>query len=151
MRSELYIFIINCIEDMFETCRCDVAEISEGISSEAYGIDTDGSMKDDFIKGIDGRLDDMIADTDSLRNRMIDMKSLVWIRSRVDELLAENANLRDANSFMTDIYRDIESMVSSDMYDERTVAILKQAEGFAGDIWHSITKRFMTENGNGWD
>ena len=93
----------------------------------------------------------MIADTDSLRNRMIDMKSLVWIRSRVDELLAENANLRDANSFMTDIYRDIESMVSSDMYDERTVAILKQAEGFAGDIWHSITKRFMTENGNGWD
>ena len=151
MRSELYIFIINCIEDMFETCRCDVAEISEGISSEAYGIDTDGSMRDDFKKGIDGRLDDMIADTDSLRNRMIDMKSLVWIRSRVDELLAENANLRDANSFMTDIYRDIESMVSSDMYDERTVAILKQAEGFAGDIWHSITKRFMTENGNGWD
>ena len=136
---------------MFETCRCDVAEISEGISSEAYGIDTDGSMRDDFKKGIDGRLDDMIADTDSLRNRMIDMKSLVWIRSRVDELLAENANLRDANSFMTDIYRDIESMVSSDMYDERTVAILKQAEGFAGDIWHSITKRFMTENGNGWD
>ena len=151
MRSELYIFIINCIEDMFETCRCDVAEISEGISSEAYGIDTDGSMRDDFKKGIDGRLDDMIADTDSLRNRMIDMKSLVWIRSRVDELLAENANLRDANSFMTDIYRDIESMVSSDMYDERTVAILKQAESFAGDIWHSITKRFMTENGNGWD
>ena len=151
MRSELYIFIINCIEDIFETCRCDVAEISEGISSEAYGIDTDGSMRDDFKKGIDGRLDDMIADTDSLRNRMIDMKSLVWIRSRVDELLAENANLRDANSFMTDIYRDIESMVSSDMYDERTVAILKQAEGFAGDIWHSITKRFMTENGNGWD
>ena len=151
MRSELYIFIINCIEDMFETCRCDVAEISEGISSEAYGIYTDGSMRDDFKKGIDGRLDDMIADTDSLRNRMIDMKSLVWIRSRVDELLAENANLRDANSFMTDIYRDIESMVSSDMYDERTVAILKQAEGFAGDIWHSITKRFMTENGNGWD
>ena len=53
MRSELYIFIIDCIEDMFETCRCDVAEISEGISSEAYGIDTDGSMRDDFIKGID--------------------------------------------------------------------------------------------------
>ena len=151
MRSELYIFIINCIEDMFETCRCDAAEISEGISSEAHGIYTDGSMRDDFKKGIDGRLDDMIADTDSLRNRMIYMKSLVWIRSRVDELLAENANLRDANSFMTDIYRDIESMVSSDMYDERTVAILKQAESFAGDIWHSITKRFMTENGNGWD
>ena len=151
MRSELYIFILDCIEDMFEKTRCDVAELSEGISSDAYGIDTDGSMKDDFIKGIDGRLDDMIADTDSLRNRMIYMKSLVWIRSRVDELLAENANLRDANSFMTDIYRDIESMVSSDMYDERTVAILKQAEGFAGDIWHSITKRFMTENGNGWD
>ena len=151
MRSELYIFILDCIEDMFEKTRCDVAELSEGISSEAYGIDTDGSMRDDFKKGIDGRLDDMIADTDSLRNRMIYMKSLVWIRSRVDELLAENANLRDANSFMTDIYRDIESMVSSDMYDECTVAILKQAEDFAGGIWHSITKRFMTENGNGWD
>ena len=151
MRSELYIFILDCIEDMFEKTRCDVAELSEGISSDAYGIDTDGSMRDDFKKGIDGRLDDMIADTDSLRNRMIDMKSLVWIRRRVDELLSEDANLRDANSFMTDIYRDIESMISSDMYDERTVAILKQAEGFAGDIWHSITKRFMTENGNGWD
>ena len=151
MRSELYIFILDCIEDMFEKTRCDVAELSEGISSDAYGIDTDGSMRDDFKKGIDGRLDDMIADTDSLRNRMIDMKSLVWIRRRVDELLSEDANLRDANSFMTDIYRDIESMISSDMYDEPTVAILKQAEGFAGDIWHSITKRFMTENGNGWD
>ena len=151
MRSELYIFIIDCIEDMFETCRCDVAKISEGISSDAYGIDTDGSMRDDFIKGIDGRLDDMIEDTASMRGRMIDMKSLVWIRRRVDELLAENANLRDANSFMTDIYRDIESMVSSDMYDELTVAMLKQAEGFAGDIWHSISKRFITEDGNGWD
>ena len=151
MRSDIYIFIIDCIEDMFEKSRCDVAELSEGISSDAYGIDTDGSMKDDFIKGIDGRLDDMIVDTASMRDRMIDMKSLVWIRRRVDELLAENANLRDANSFMTDIYRDIESMVSSDMYDELTVAMLKQAEGFSGDIWHSITKRFMTENGNGWD
>ena len=151
MRSDLHVFILDCIEDMFEKSRCDVADLSEGISSEAYGIDTDGSMKDDFIKGIDSRLDDMIVDADSLRDRMIDMKSIVWIRRRVDGLLAENANLRDANSFMTDIYRDIESMVSSDMYDECTVAILKQAEGFAGDIWHSITKRFMTENGNGWD
>ena len=151
MRSDIYIFIVDCIEDMFEKCRCDVAEISEGISSDAYGIDTDGSMRDDFIKGIDSRLDDMIVDTDSLRERMIDMKSLVWIRRRVDELLSEDANLRVANSFMTDIYRDIESMVSSDMYDELTVAILKHAEGFAGDIWYRITKRFMTEDGNGWD
>ena len=151
MRSELYVFVIDCIEDMFEKCRCDVAEISEGISSDAYGIDTDGSMRDDFIKGIDGRLDDMIVDADSLRKRMIDMKSLVWIRRRVEELLVEDANLRVANSFMTDIYRDIESMVSSDMYDELTVAMLKQAESFAGDIWYSISKRFMTEDGNGWD
>ena len=151
MRSDIYIFIVDCIEDMFEKCRCDVAETSEGISSDAYGIDTDGSMRDDFIKGIDSRLDDMIEDTASLRERMIDMKSLVWIRRRVDELLSEDANLRVANSFMTDIYRDIESMVSSDMYDELTVAMLKQAESFAGDIWHSISKRFMTEDGNGWD
>ena len=151
MRSDIYIFIVDCIEDMFEKCRCDVAETSEGISSDAYGIDTDGSMRDDFIKGIDSRLDDMIEDTASLRERMIDMKSLVWIRRRVDELLSEDANLRVANSFMTDIYREIESMVSSDMYDELTVAILKHAEGFAGDIWHSISKRFMTEDGNGWD
>ena len=151
MRSDIYIFIVDCIEDMFEKCRCDVAEISEGISSDAYGIDTDGSMRDDFIKGIDGRLDDMIVDTDSLRKRMIDMKSLVWIRRRVEELLVEDANLRVANSFMTDIYRDIESMVSSDMYDEITVEMLKQAESFAGGIWHSISKRFMTEDGNGWD
>ena len=151
MRSDLYIFVLDCIEDMFEKCRCDVADISEGISSDAYGIDTDGSMRDDFIKGIDSRLDDMIVNTDLLRESMIGMKSLVWIRRRVDELLAEDANLRVANSFMTDIYRDIESMVSSDMYDELTVAILKHAEGFAGDIWHSISKRFMTEDGNGWD
>ena len=151
MRSDIYIFIVDCIEDMFEKCRCDVAEISEGISSDTYGIDTDGSMRDDFIKGIDSRLDDMIVNTDSLRERMIDMKSLVWIRRRVDELLSEDANLRVANSFMTDIYREIESMVSSDMYDELTVAILNHAEGFAGDIWHSISKRFMTEDGNGWD
>ena len=151
MRSDIYIFIVDCIEDMFEKCRCDVAETSEGISSDAYGIDTDGSMRDDFIKGIDSRLDDMIEDTASLRERMIDMKSLVWIRRRVDELLSEDANLRVANSFMTDIYRDIESMVSSDMYDELTVAMLKQAESFAGGIWHSISKRFMTEDGNGWD
>ena len=151
MRSDLYIFVIDCIEDMFEKSRCDVAELSEGISSDAYGIDTDGSMKDDFIKGIDGRLDDMIADTDSLRKRMIYMKSLVWIRRRVDELLAEDANLRDANSFMTDIYRDIESMISSGMYDELTVVMLNQAESFAGDIWYRISKRFMTEDGNGWD
>ena len=151
MRSDIYIFIVDCIEDMFEKCRCDVAEISEGISSDAYGIDTDGSMRDDFINGIDSRLDDMIEDTASLRERMIDMKSLAWIRRRVDELLSEDANLRVVNSFMTDIYRDIESMVSSDMYDELTVAMLKQAEGFAGDIWHSISKRFMTEDGNGWD
>lgn len=151
MRSDLYIFILDCIEDMFETCRCYAAEISEGISSDAYGIDTDGSMRDDFIKGIDGRLDDMIVDTDSLRTRMIDMKSLVWIRRRVEELLVEDANLREANSFMTDIYRDIESMINSDMYDELTVAMLKQAKCFSGDIWYRITKRFMTENGNGWD
>ena len=151
MRSDLYIFVIDCIEDMFEKCRCDVADISEGISSDAYGIDTDGSMRDDFIKGIDSRLDDMIVNTDLLRESMIGMKSLVWIRRRVDELLAEDANLRVANSFMTDIYREIESMVSSDMYDELTVAILKHAEGFSGDIWHSISKRFMTEDGNGWD
>lgn len=151
MRSDLYIFILDCIEDMFEKSRCDVAELSECISSDAYGIDTDGSMRDDFIKGIDSRLDDMIVDTESMRNRMIDMKSLVWIRRRVDEFLSENANLRDANSFMTDIYRDIESMINSDMYDELTVAMLKQAEGFAGDIWHRISKRFMTENGNGWN
>lgn len=151
MRSDLYIFILDCIEDMFEKTRCDVAELSEGISSDAYGIDTDGSMRDDFIKGIDSRLDDMIVDTESMRNRMIDMKSLAWLRRRVYENLVEDANLRDANSFMTDIYRDIESMISSDMYDELTVAMLKQAEGFAGDIWHSISKRFMTEDGNGWD
>ena len=151
MRSDLYIFVLDCIEDMFEKCRCDVADISEGISSDAYGIDTDGSMRDDFVKGIDSRLDDMIVNTDSLRERMIDMKSLVWIRRRVDELLSKDANLRVVNSFMTDIYRDIESMVSSDMYDALTVAMLKQAEGFAGDIWHSISKRFMTEDGNGWD
>ena len=151
MRSDIYIFIVDCIEDMFEKCRCDVADISEGISSDAYGIDTDGSMRDDFIKGIDGRLDDMIVNTDSLRERMICMKSLVWIRRRVDELLSEDANLRVANSFMTDIYRDIESMISSDMYDELTVAMLKQAECFSGDIWYRITKRFMTEDGNGWD
>ena len=151
MRSDLYIFVIDCIEDMFEKCRCDVAEISEGISSEAYGIDTDGSMRDDFIKGIDSRLDDMIEDAASMRGRMIDMKSLVWIRRRVDELLAEDANLRDANSFMTDVYRDIESMIGSEMYDELTVVMLNKAESFAGDIWYSITKRFMTENGNGWD
>ena len=151
MRSDIYIFIVDCIEDMFEKCRCDVAEISEGISSDTYGIDTDGSMRDDFIKGIDSRLDDMIEDTASLGERMIDMKSLVWIRRRVDELLSEDANLRVANGFMTDIYREIESMVSSDMYDELTVVILKHAEGFAGDIWHSISKRFMTEDGNGWD
>ena len=151
MRSDIYIFVIDCIEDMFEKCRCDVADISEGISSDAYGIDTDGSMRDDFIKGIDSRLDDMIVNTDLLRESMIGMKSLVWIRRRVDELLAEDANLRVANSFMTDIYREIESMVSSDMYDELTVAILKHAEGFSGDIWHSISKRFMTEDGNGWD
>ena len=151
MRSDLYIFILDCIEDMFEKSRCDVAELSEGISSDSYGIDTDGSMRDDFIKGIDSRLDDMIVDTESMRNRMIDMKSLVWIRRRVDEFLSENANLRDANSFMTDIYRDIESMINSDMYDELTVAMLKQAESFAGDIWYRISKRFMTENGNGWN
>lgn len=151
MRSDIYIFIIDCIADMFETCRCYAAEISEGISSDADGIYTDRSIRNDFKNGIDGRLDDMIVDTDSLRTRMIDMKSLVWIRSRVDEFLSENANIRDANSFMTDIYRDIESMINSDMYDELTVAMLKQAEGFAGDIWHSISKRFMTEDGNGWD
>lgn len=151
MRSDLYIFILDCIEDMFEKSRCDVAELSEGISSDAYGIDTDGSMRDDFINGIDSRLDDMIVDTDSLRERMIDMKSLVWIRRRVEELLVEDANLRDANSFMTDIYRAIESMINSDMYDELTVSMLKQAESFAGDIWYSISKRFMTENGNGWN
>ena len=151
MRSDLYIFILDCIEDMFEKSRCEVADLSERILSDTHGIDTDGSMRDDFIKGIDKRLGDMIVDADSIRNSMIDMKSLVWIRRRVEEILVEDANLRDANSFMTDIYRDIESMVSSDMYDELTVAMLKQAEGFAGDIWHSITKRFMTENGNGWD
>ena len=151
MRSDLYIFILDCIEDMFEKSRCDVAELSEGISSDAYGIDTDGSMRDDFVNGIDKRLDDMIADAASMRDRMIDMKSLVWIRRRVDEVLVEDANLRDANRFMTDLYRDIESMVSSDMYDELTVAMLKQAEGFSGDIWHRISKRFLTEDGNGWD
>lgn len=151
MRSDIYIFIIDCIEDMFEKSRCDVADISEGISSEAYGIDTDGSMRDDFIKGIDKRLGDMIVDADSIRNSMIDMKSLVWIRRRVEDLLVEDANLRDANRFMTDIRRDIESMINSDMYDELTVAMLKQAECFSGDIWYRITKRFMTENGNGWD
>ena len=151
MRSDLYVFVIDCIEDMFEKCRCDVAEISEGISSDTYGIDTDGSMRDDFVKGIDSRLDDMIVDTESMRNRMIDMKSLVWIRRRVDELLSEDANLRVVNSFMTDIYSDIESMISSDMYDELTVAMLKHAESFAGGIWHSISKRFMTDEGNGWD
>ena len=151
MRSDLYIFILDCIEDMFEKCRCDVADISEGISSDAYGIDTDGSMRDDFIKGIDSRLDDMIANAASMRDRMIDMKSLVWIRRRVDELLVEDANLREANRFMTHIRRDIESMISSDMYDELTVAMLKQAEGFAGDIWYRISKRFLTEDGNGWD
>ena len=151
MRSDIYIFVIDCIEDMFEKCRCDVADISEGISSDSYGIDTDGSMRDDFINGIDSRLDGMIVNTDLLRERMICMKSLVWIRRRVDELLSEDANLRVVNSFMTDIYRDIESMVSSDMYDELTVAMLKQAESFAGGIWHSISKRFMTEDGNGWD
>ena len=151
MRSDIYIFIIDCIEDMFEKCRCDVAETSEGISSDAYGIDTDGSMKDDFIKGIDGRLDDMIEGTASMRDRMIAMKSLVWIRRRVDELLAEDANLRDVNRLMTDTWRDIESKISSDLYDELTVAILKQAKGFIGEIWYRITKRFMTEDGNGWD
>ena len=151
MRSDIYIFVIDCIEDMFEKCRCDVADISEGISSDAYGIDTDGSMKDDFIKGIDSRLDDMIVNTDSMRERMIDMKSLVWIRRRVDELLAEDANLRDVNRLMTDTWRDIESKISSDLYDELTVAILKQAKGFIGDIWYRISKRFMTEDGNGWD
>ena len=151
MRSDIYIFIVDCIEDMFETYRCYAAEISEGIYSDAYDIYTDRYMRNDFKKGIDGRLDDMIVNTDSLRERMIDMKSLVWIRRGVDELLSEDANLRVVNSFMTDIYRDIESMVSSDMYDELTVAMLKQAEGFAGDIWHSISKRFMTEDGNGWD
>ena len=151
MRSDLYIFVIDCIADMFEKCRCDVAEISEGISSDADDIYTDRYMRNDFKKRIDGRLDDMIVNTDLLLERMIGMKSLVWIRRRVDELLSEDANLRVANSFMTDIYRDIESMVSSDMYDELTVAILKHAEGFAGDIWHSISKRFMTEDGNGWD
>lgn len=151
MRSDLYIFILDCIEDMFEKSRCDVADLSEGISSEAYGIDTDGSMRDDFIKGIDKRLGDMIVDADSIRNSMIDMKSLVWIRRRVEELLVEDANLRDANRFMTDIRRDIESMIGSDMYDELTVAMLKQAECFSGDIWYRITKRFMTEDGNGWD
>ena len=151
MRSDIYIFIVDCIEDMFEKCRCDVAETSEGISSDAYGIDTDGSMKDDFIKGIDGRLDDMIEGTASMRDRMIAMKSLVWIRRRVDELLAEDANLRDVNRLMTDTWRDIESKISSDLYDELTVAILKQAKGFIGEIWYRITKRFMTEDGNGWD
>ena len=151
MRSDLYIFVIDCIEDMFEKCRCDVAEISEGISSDAYGIDTDGSMKDDFIKGIDSRLDDMIVNTDLLRESMIGMKSLVWIRRRVDELLSEDANLRDVNRLMTDTWRDIESKISSDLYDELTVSILKQAKGFIGDIWHSISKRLMTEDGNGWD
>ena len=151
MRSDLYIFVLDCIEDMFEKCRCDVAEISEGISSDAYGIDTDGSMRDDFIKGIDSRLDDMIVNTDLLRESMIRMKSLVWIRRRVDELLAEDANLRDVNRLMTDTWRDIESKISSDLYDELTVAILKQAKGFIGDIWYRISKRFMTEDGNGWD
>lgn len=151
MRSDIYIFIIDCIEDMFEKSRCDVADLSEGISSEAYGIDTDGSMRDDFIKGIDKRLGDMIVDADSIRNSMIDMKSLVWIRRRVEEILVEDANLRDANRFMTDIRRDIESMIGSDMYDELTVAMLKHAECFSGDIWYRITKRFMTEDGNGWD
>lgn len=151
MRSDLYIFILDCIEDMFEKSRCEVADLSERILSDTHGIDTDGSMRDDFIKGIDKRLGDMIVDADSIRNSMIDMKSLVWIRRRVEDILVEDANLRDANSFMTDIYRDIESMINSDMYDELTVAMLKQAEGFAGDIWHSISKRFMTEDGNGWD
>ena len=151
MRSDIYIFIVDCIEDMFEKCRCDVAETSEGISSDAYGIDTDGSMKDDFIKGIDSRLDDMIVGTDSMRERMICMKSLVWIRRRVDELLSEDANLRVVNSFMTDTWRDIESMIGSGMYDELTVAMLKKAKGFIGDIWYRISKRFMTEDGNGWD
>lgn len=151
MRSDLYIFILDCIEDMFEKSRCEVADLSERILSDTHGIDTDGSMRDDFINGIDKRLGDMIVDADSIRNSMIDMKSLVWIRRRVEEILVEDANLRDANSFMTDIYRDIESMINSDMYDELTVAMLKQAEGFAGDIWHSISKRFMTEDGNGWD
>ena len=151
MRSDLYIFVLDCIEDMFEKCRCDVADISEGISSDAYGIDTDGSMRDDFIKGIDSRLDDMIVNTDLLRESMIRMKSLVWIRRRVDELLAEDANLRDVNRLTTDTWRDIESKISSDLYDELTVAILKQAKGFIGDIWYRISKRFMTEDGNGWD
>lgn len=151
MRSDLYIFILDCIEDMFEKSRCEVADLSERILSDTHGIDTDGSMRDDFIKGIDKRLGDMIEDTASMRDRMIDMTSLVWIRRRVEELLVEDANLRDANSFMTDIYRDIDSMINSDMYDELTVAMLKQAEGFAGDIWNSISKRFMTEDGNGWD
>ena len=151
MRSDLYIFVIDCIEDMFEKCRCDVAEISEGISSDAYGIDTDGSMQDDFIKGIDSRLDDMIVNTDLLRESMLGMKSLVWIRRRVDELLSEDANLRDVNRLMTDTWRDIESKISSDLYDELTVSILKQAKGFIGDIWYRISKRFMTEDGNGWD
>lgn len=151
MRSDLYIFILDCIEDMFEKSRCEVAELSEGISSDAYGIDTDGSMRDDFIDGIDSRLEDMIVYNESMRTRMIDMKSLVWIRRRVDEFLSENATLRDANSFMTYIYRDIESMISDDMYDELTVAMLKRAEGLAGDIWYRISKRFMTEDGNGWN
>ena len=86
MRSDLYIFVINCIADMFETYRCYAAEISEGISSDADGIYTDRYMRNDFKKRIDGRLDDMIVNTDSLRERMICMKSLVWIRRRVDEL-----------------------------------------------------------------
>lgn len=151
MRSDLYIFILDCIEDMFEKSRCDVADLSEGISSDAYGIDTDGTMKDDFVDEIDERLDGMIEDGSKIRDRIIDMKSLVWIRRRVEELLVEDANLRDANRFMTDIRRDIESMIGSDMYDELTVSMLKQAECFSGDIWYRITKRFMTEDGNGWD
>ena len=151
MRSDLYIFVIDCIEDMFEKSRCEVADLSERILSDTHGIDTDGSMRDDFIKGIDKRLGDMIVDADSIRNSMIDMKSLVWIRKRIEELLVENANLRDANRVMKDIYHDIESMTNSDLYDELTVVILKQAKGFIGDIWYSISKRFMTEDGNGWD
>ena len=103
MRSDLYIFVLDCIEDMFEKSRCEVADLSERILSDTHGIDTDGSMRDDFIKGIDKRLGDMIVDADSIRNSMIDMKSLVWIRRRVEEILVEDANLREANSFMTDI------------------------------------------------
>ena len=115
--KNLYISVIEFIDSRIKSQSSSALKICRTMKHNALMINADTIDSPDKVNSADTRLDTMLEGAALSYERIIRMKSLIWLRRRVMTILEEESTYSDVISFITGTKSHICAMMDFDFYN----------------------------------